>query len=703
MQNNLCFIQPFFNIFNFIFIFFFLIRKFVFIIFIFLSFFILALENTQAQELWKGIMFSPVTNRSNSHELFIKDFKVLVFILKTKGINTIVFDMNNKAFHFTSDKRLDTLPYPANRGFSASETRQMTKIARDNGMRVIVAMQVLSHWAGHSFAAAYPEYMLPVSEWQAGKLYENKLDYIKAGQKAYKAIKTHTSDVKNAPPAAKYWEESISSPTRDPFSADGEKLVFKMIDELIEAFTVDAIAPDGFHLASDELRYWYEEPELQTGYSSAQIFAKALTNAYRHIKDNNPEMEVIVWGDMLDEQWNGAQKSKRISSGKNTAAAINLIPKDIIIADWRYEANRHYEYDPAESRFPSIGKFLDKGFRVWPTSWVDVKATTDLVWTGNIEQTRTGRVVGHLYSTWLDGIVPELALLLYNPERQVSEEIVARFSDAKKPIFMSYYRGLADSINATSHLVGIQRCRGTDSSCGAYPDCEDTIAISEYQGKKFHAYYCDNNTRRYKVIPFPEDYVAFWQFETNAKDTKAKNDGIINDKSFFVKDTKRGMVAKLSGAAGAIQVPDSPSLQMGRGSLSISAWFKTPASKELGVILSKGLTNYALLLHPDGRILFETNGNNFYRYSTDGVSFSDNKWHHVVAIFDSIDLNIDIYVDGHLVNGRASTANGSNEKSGNSPLYLGSYNGYLDDVMLFNRVISFSEVMALYKFNNSVK
>ena len=48
------------------------------------------------------------------------------------------------------------------------------------------------------------------------------------------------------------------------------------------------------------------------------------------------------------------------ASDKNTAAAIDAIPKDIIICDW------HYSEQPA---YPSIDLFLEKGFRVWPASW----------------------------------------------------------------------------------------------------------------------------------------------------------------------------------------------------------------------------------------------------------------------------------------------------------------------------------------------
>ncbi len=653
-----------------------------------------------------------MANTNNSHDAFIKDFKGLVKVLKSKGINTVVFDMNYKAFHFTCDPRLDKYSYPPNRGFTASETRQMAKIARDNGMNVIVALQILTHSVGNVFSEVYPEYMLPVGEWRQGALYENKLDYVQYKQKTYKSIRSHTSNTENAPPAVTCWRETKSSATRNPFVKEGEILVFKMIDELIQAFTVNGVSPEGFHIGSDELRYWYKQPELATGKSSAQIFAMAITNAFNHIKTKNPAMEVIMWGDMLDEQWNGAPKSARNTYGRNTAAAIDLIPKDIIIADWRYEANKQYGYDAIKEEFPSVGKFLNKGFRVWPTSWVEVKGTTDLVWTGNMEQVRTNRITGHLYSTWLDGIVPELASLLVDPARQVPDNCVAKIKEVDRAKFKAYYRGVADSINATAHIVGVQKCRGTDSSCGTYPACEDILGKSGYQGDEFHAYYCDNNVLKYKIILFPHDYVAYWKFEGDVRDATGKNDGVMINGVSLIKDPERGLVAKFSGDAASIRVQNDKSLQMGTDSLSISAWFKAPASKVLGTIVSKGLTNFALLLHQDGRILLETNGNDFYRYSADDISYRDNQWHHVVAIFDSLVPDITIYIDNMLSNGPDHpSAKGHNNKSGDSDLYIGNHGGtsqyqfygYLDDIMIFNRALSRYEVMTIYSIKKKKK
>jgi len=55
------------------------------------------------------------------------------------------------------------------------------------------------------------------------------------------------------------------------------------------------------------------------------------------------------------------------ASMNGTHDAIDLIPtKDIIICDWhygRYEQDYHCSY-------PSVKRFLEKGFRVWPAGCV---------------------------------------------------------------------------------------------------------------------------------------------------------------------------------------------------------------------------------------------------------------------------------------------------------------------------------------------
>ncbi len=651
-----------------------------------------------AQEPWVALMFWPQANTNSSHEIFLNDFETMVKTLKSKGVNTIVFDMNHWGYHFTSDIRLNSYPYSPSWGFTSDECRRMAEITRANGLQIVVALQILTHSVGGVFNYCYPEYMLPAKPWQQGISYQSNT-YVQYNGKTYRSATQHVSDASNAPPASAYWLPVVTSDTRDPFNKAGEAVIFKMIDELITTFTVNGIKPEGFHICSDELNTWYDNPIATTGKTSAQIYAMAINNAFIHIKSKNSSMEVIMWSDMLDRNWNGAPIKM------NTAEAINMIPRDIIIADWRYETNKWYRYDSVKELFPSVGEFLDKGFRVWPTSWNEVKGTSDLVWTGNIEQLRTGKIMGHLYSTWLGGIVPELDALLSNPAYQVPDTILAGVPETEKPLFRQYYRNLADSITGTSTQVGIKQCRGNEFHCGPYPKCEDNHRKDGFYAGQYRKYYCSNNMNLYDVMNPPNDYVGYWKFNGDASDVTGRSNGTFIGSS-VVTDKDRGQVSGFVGIGDYIRIKNTEWLNMGTGSLSIGAWFKAGASSGLGTIASKShdLASYTLFLHQDGRVLFETNGNNFFRYSANGVNNRDNKWHHVLAVFDSGVPTINIYIDGTLSNGSSSLVNGTNSKTSASDLLIGNHNGYgeyqfvgtLDDLMLFNRALTPVEVKMIY-------
>ena len=97
---------------------------------------------------------------------------------------------------------------------------------------------------------------------------------------------------------------------------------------------------------------------------------------------------MIMWGDRLidAERYDYGEWE---ASKNNTWPAIYMIPKDIIIADWHYEKRDAY---------PSLSLFLDKGFRVLPTSWKDVEASQKLIEYG--QGMKHPGILGHLFTSW---------------------------------------------------------------------------------------------------------------------------------------------------------------------------------------------------------------------------------------------------------------------------------------------------------------
>ena len=181
-----------------------------------------------------------------------------------------------------------------------------------------------------------------------------------------------------------------------PLHPQVNRIVFDLMDELIDAFEADAL-----HVGMDEVFLIGENscPRCR-GKNKAGLFAKAVNDYHRHLVETH-NLEMLMWGDRLIDTAK-INYSRWEASANGTAGAVDLIPKDIIICDWHYGKRDAYE---------SIPMFLNKGFRVWPAGWKELDATMALV-----EYSRTfnnSRMLGHLNTTW--SAVPMKDLTKFEP------------------------------------------------------------------------------------------------------------------------------------------------------------------------------------------------------------------------------------------------------------------------------------------------
>jgi hypothetical protein len=174
-----------------------------------------------------------------------------------------------------------------------------------------------------------------------------------------------------------------------PLHPDLNPIIFALYDELIDAFEADAL-----HVGMDEVFVIGDDacPRCRNK-SPARLFAKAVNDAYDHIVRTRGK-EMMMWGDRFLD---GAETGYGMwEASKNaTYPAVDLVPKDIIICDWHYE--RKYE-GMRKYGFPSIGYFLEKGFRVLPTSFRDTKAERSLIDASLAFP--SDRMLGHLCTIW---------------------------------------------------------------------------------------------------------------------------------------------------------------------------------------------------------------------------------------------------------------------------------------------------------------
>jgi hypothetical protein len=169
----------------------------------------------------------------------------------------------------------------------------------------------------------------------------------------------------------------------DPLNPEIWRIVFKLMDEIIDAFRADA-----FHVGMDEIFLLGSELSPSTkGKDPGVLFAKAVNEIYAHLVRKR-HVEMLMWGDRLIDgkkydlgEWE--------ASTNGTAAAIDLIPKDIIVCPWHYELRDNY---------PSIPMFIDKGFRVLPAGWNKVDATRALI---EFSRSHAGpKLLGYMFTTW---------------------------------------------------------------------------------------------------------------------------------------------------------------------------------------------------------------------------------------------------------------------------------------------------------------
>lgn len=265
--------------------------------------------------------------------------------LAALGINFLVLEVDYH-FEFQSHPELRQ----AGGLITSAGAQQLAAACREHGIRLIPQFQCIGHqsWEEYTYPllTKYPQFDLT-----PGAFPNNQGIYCR--------------------------EWDVTNP-------EVNKIVFKLLDEIIDAFQADAL-----HIGADEVFLLGSDQSPSTrGQDPAQLFAKAINDLYNHVVKER-HVEMLMWGDRLFDakqfDW-----GKWEASNYGTAAAVDLIPKDIIICAWHYE--------PMERGYPSIPMFMEKGFRVLPTSWRDREAMKMLI--DYSYQHDSPQMLGHLFTLW---------------------------------------------------------------------------------------------------------------------------------------------------------------------------------------------------------------------------------------------------------------------------------------------------------------
>lgn len=125
-------------------------------------------------------------------------------------------------------------------------------------------------------------------------------------------------------------EDGLYCKSYCPLHPDVHEIVFSLVDELMDVFEAEA-----FHAGLDEVFYLGDDkcPRC-SGRDKAELFAGEVWKIRNHLALKNRKL--WIWGDrLIDGKVTGMGMWE--ASMNNTARAIDMIPKDIVICDWHYE------------------------------------------------------------------------------------------------------------------------------------------------------------------------------------------------------------------------------------------------------------------------------------------------------------------------------------------------------------------------------
>lgn len=333
-------------------------------------------SNYSKKKYWKALHLLHYNNDEKLNELELQ-----IPSLAEMGINRIILEVDYH-FDFKTHPELRQTQNP----ITVEGAKNFTKLCRKNGIEIIPLFQCVGHqsWAEETFKLleVYPELDLTPNAFQ-----NNKGIYCRE------------------------W---------DVLNPKVNEIVFPLMGEIIDAFDAKAL-----HVGMDEVFLLGSDQSPSTkGKDPAKLYAKAVNEIYEYLR-NEKNVEMLMWGDRLIDA-SKINYGEWESSKNGTASAIDIIPKDIIICDWHYENLEEYT-NLQIKEYSSVKMFLNKGFRVLPTSWKKVESMSSLLtYSLNLHHPK---MLGHLFTVW--SILDSNRLVDYPPMKE-GVKILNQFSETNK-------------------------------------------------------------------------------------------------------------------------------------------------------------------------------------------------------------------------------------------------------------------------------
>ncbi|MBI5762936.1 MAG: hypothetical protein HZA51_05355 [Planctomycetes bacterium] len=231
-------------------------------------------------------------------------------------------------------------------------------------------------------------------------------------------------------------------------------------------------------------------------------------------------------------------------------------------------------------------------------------------------------------------------------------------------------------------------------------------------------------------VPPPMNMVAWWPLDELAggtsEDIIAGHNGTHVNAPVPLAGQYVDNALCFDGISSYVNVPDAPGLNFGIGDFSIDAWVKTTVASGVRIVVDKRLesgstTGYSLYLG-NGQLGFQIadgvggsfctscgGGASCTNYGS-GVFVATGNWEHVAVTVSRTNNGGTFYVNGAPV-GVFNPGCHPNSITNTNPLRIGSrsssvsavFDGCIDEVELFNRVLNPVEVASLYNARHAGK
>ncbi len=228
------------------------------------------------------------------------------------------------------------------------------------------------------------------------------------------------------------------------------------------------------------------------------------------------------------------------------------------------------------------------------------------------------------------------------------------------------------------------------------------------------------------VVP-PSGIISWWPGDGNANDIQGDNDGLLHNGVTFT----TGIVEQafsFDGVDDFVEVTNEASFDFERtDAFTIEAWIKTSSDEILNIVSKIQNTSpfrgYQLIKHQaTGEAFGVPFGNRLYFFlvydssimirMAGSTDIADGQWHHVAVTYDgsSSAAGVQIYLDGVLEGMNVTHDNLTETIQNDLPLQISGregsntvFNGLIEEVAIFDRVLSLTEIQAIYTAGSAGK